>query len=245
MKDTRTIMGMPVTVEIPGGTAVALESVFAHFVDVDQRFSTYKHDSEISRINRGEITLEEASDEMLEIFKLADDTRMQTAGYFDIHTPQGAIDPSGIVKGWAIKRAARLIEHLGFENYWVDAGGDVQTAGFNAKLRPWRVGIRSPFDRKDIVKIIVPRGRGIATSGTYMRGAHIYNPHAAAAVESPLVSLTVIAHDVYEADRFATAAFAMGSSGIHFVEKTPGLEAYTIDRHGIATMTMGLITYAE
>ncbi|TIX91826.1 MAG: FAD:protein FMN transferase, partial [Mesorhizobium sp.] len=93
----------------------------------------------------------------------------------------------------------------------------------------WSVGIRNPFNAQEIVKIVYPRGRGLATSGTYVRGHHIYNPHAIDSPIQDIVSLTVIGADVLEADRFATAAFAMGRDGILFIERTPGLEGYVID----------------
>lgn len=84
---------------------------------------------------------------------------------------------------------------------------------------------------------------GIATSGTYIRGQHIYNPRDAADPLTDVVSLTVIGPDVYEADRFATAAFAMGRQGIYYIEKLADFEGYMIDRTGQATFTSGLGRY--
>ena len=83
----------------------------------------------------------------------------------------------------------------------------------------------------------------MATSGNYIRGDHIYNPHASAEIIKDIVSLTVIAANVYEADRFATAAFAMGADGINFIEKLLGLEGYLVDKNGIATYTSGFEKY--
>jgi FAD:protein FMN transferase len=105
------------------------------------------------------------------------------------------------------------------------------------------VGIRNPFAPAEVVKVVYPRGQGIATSGSYIRGAHIYNPHAPTEDIRDIVSLTVIGPDVLEADRFATAAFAMGNKGILFIEKLPGFEAYAIDAKGIATLTSGFEAY--
>ena len=90
----------------------------------------------------------------------------------------GTLDPSGIVKGWAIRNAAALVARSGARDYFVDAGGDIQSAGHNADGNPWRVGIRNPFDQAEIIKVVDPRGKGVATSGTYVRGQHIYDPHA-------------------------------------------------------------------
>jgi len=233
------LMGMPITVEVVdvSVTAQALENVFAYFTSVEERFSTYKEGSEISRINAGLLQLPDASADMRAVFALAEETKQLTLGYFDIRRSDGTIDPSGLVKGWAILRAARMLEREGFRRYYVEAGGDIQVGGRSADGDAWRVGIRNPFAPEQIIKIVSIHDRGIATSGTYLRGQHIYNPHDPHASLTETVSITVIGPDVYEADRFATAAFAMGRDGIRFIERLPGFEAYMIDAAGIASMT--------
>ncbi|GLV56493.1 FAD:protein FMN transferase [Dictyobacter sp. S3.2.2.5] len=232
-------MGMPITVEVldPDATEATLEQVFNYFVAVDERFSTYKDDSEISRINRGELSLKDCSNDMRTILELGEQTRKETQGYFNIYR-DGYCDPSGIVKGWAIRNAANLLKAQGFQNYYIDAGGDVQVAG-SKDGRPWRIGIRNPFNRNQNVKILTLSDQGIATSGTAIRGQHIYNPHDPQGQITDIVSISVIGPDVYEADRFATAAFAMGGKGIQFIEKLAGFEGYMIDSHARATYTSG------
>lgn len=156
----------------------------------------------------------------------------------------------------------------GFHHFCVNAGGDIQTAGLNPDGMPWKIGIRNPMDVTEIVKVVHLSGEGIATSGTYERGDHIHRPHGSAIENDPVVSLTVIASDVYEADRFATAAFAMGREGIRFIgglskahasqgsggvesqgkgvsdrafgAERAGFEGYQIRASGIATSTPGL-----
>jgi thiamine biosynthesis lipoprotein len=237
-------MGMPVTVEVVETAEVSLfNAVFDYFVYVDEKFSTYKAGSEISRINRGELGCEDASEDMKLIFQLAEQTRRETNGYFDIHH-QGLLDPSGIVKGWAIYNAAEILHKSGSENYYVEAGGDIQASGNNGQGGKWRVGIRNPFNIDQIVKVLLVSDCGVATSGTYVRGQHIYNPKSGDGALTDILSLTVIGPDVYEADRFATAAFAMGRSGIDFIELLPGFEGYMIDKNEQATFTSGFARYA-
>ncbi len=245
MKDARILMGMPVTVEIADGNATmeAIDAVFAYFTWVDETFSTYKKTSEISRINAGTLKLDDACAEMREVFSLSEETKRLTDGYFDIRRPDGSIDPSGLVKGWAILHAAKILGRAGFENYYVEAGGDIQAAGRNSDGNDWTVGIRNPFLPEEIVKIVRLRDAGMATSGSYLRGAHIYNPRDPRQPLSEIVSLTVLGPDVYEADRFATAAFAMGRQGIEFIGKLQGFEGYMVDAAGIATFTGGFPAY--
>lgn len=175
------------------------------------------------------------------ILALCEATRLETRGYFDIrHDDQ--LDPSGLVKGWAILEAAEMLRARGRRDFFIDAGGDIQVAGLKAG-HPWRVGIRNPFKRHEHVKVLALSDRGVATSGTAIRGQHIYNPfHPQRPIED-IVSLTVIGPNVYEADRFATAAFAMGRPGIRFIEDLPGFEGYLIDAQARATYTSGFERY--
>src|SRR4051794_32121808 len=104
MPDTRLIMGMPITIEIVGDAGgVAREAAFQYFHEVDARFSPYRDDSELSAMNRGEVPFGDLSSEMHEVLSLAELTRHETMGFFDIRRPDGRIDPSGLVKGWAIR----------------------------------------------------------------------------------------------------------------------------------------------
>ncbi len=237
-------MGMPVILEVidPRVTGKTFDIVFDYFGYVDQKFSTYKQDSEISLINRHELKLEQSSDDMKTIFALADQTRQESDGYFEVKH-NGLYDPSGIVKGWAIYNAAELLRQAGFENYYVYAGGDIQVSGKNDQGQNWRVGIQNPFNPNEIVKVLSLQDCGIATSGTYVRGQHIYNPHNRDEPVTGIISLTVIGPNVYEADRFVTAAFAMGLKGIHFIEELNGFEGYVIDQHGLATYSTGFERY--
>ncbi len=134
------------------------------------------------------------------------------------------------------------MQKSGWTNFYIDAGGDIQVSGKKAS-RPWRVGIRNPFNRNEHVKVLTITDAGIATSGTAIRGQHIYNPHRPHTPLLDIVSLTVIGPNVYEADRFATAAFAMGRKGISFIDQLPGFEGYMIDASARATFTRGFERY--
>lgn len=243
MRQTKLIMGMPITIDIldsPKDNKI-FKKVFDYFRYVDKTFSTYKKTSEISGINRGEIKESEYSRDMQDILIFSRKTKKDTNGYFDIYR-NGFCDPSGIVKGWAIFNVSKIIKKLGFRNFYIDCGGDIQVGGKN-RGKNWTVGIKNPFDQNQIVKAISIYNKGVATSGTYIRGNHIYNPKDSKSLISDTVCITVIGPNIYEADRFATAAFAMGANGIYFMEKLKNFEAYAIDKKGIATATSGFEKY--
>jgi thiamine biosynthesis lipoprotein len=255
MRQTEMIMGMPMTVGIPdrerldGAEAAArfrtadeaARAVFDLLRALDRQFSPYQAGSETSRIDRGELDPGEASPEMREVLRLADETRRMTDGYFDVWF-RGRFDPSGLVKGWALQRAAELLASDGFASFCIDGGGDLELRGSDDQARPWQVGIRSPFEPAKVIRVLSLQNRGIATSGTYIRGNHIYNPRTGERATG-IASMTIIGPNVLEADRLATAAFAMGPAGIRFMAGFAEFDAYMVDRSGVATYTPGFARY--
>jgi FAD:protein FMN transferase len=244
MKETRLLMDMPITIEVidKNVTSLDIDTIFEYFTNIDNTFSPFKKSSELSQINSGALDITHVSVDMKIVFALCEKTKKETEGYFDINQNR-KYDPSGLVKGWAILHAGSMIKQKGFKNYYVDAGGDIQVCGKNSEGKKWKIGIRNPFNRRENIKIVYLTNQGIATSGSYIRGDHIYNPHDPSKIISTIVSLTVIGPDVYEADRFATACFAMGEKGIYFLEKQKDLEGYMIDKDGKATFTSGFEKY--
>jgi thiamine biosynthesis lipoprotein len=238
-------MGMPVAIEIADLNAKreVFEKVFDYLISVDERFSVYKKNSEITLYNEGKISKENLSEEMKKVLELSEETKNKTDGFFDI-AHEGKIDPSGLVKGWAIYNASKILRQMGFNNFYVEIAGDIEVAGLNSEGKKWAIGIRNPFNKKENVKVVYLSDRGIATSGTAERGQHIYNPQKPKETIKDILSLTVIGPNIYEADRFATAAFAMGSAGIYFIEKLADFEGYLIDKNGMAKMTSGFGKYA-
>ncbi|HSX47574.1 MAG TPA: FAD:protein FMN transferase, partial [Patescibacteria group bacterium] len=182
------------------------------------------------------------SDEVKLIFNLSRLTENQTEGYFNIYK-NGYVDPSGIVKGWAIFNAAQELSNLGYNNFYIEAGGDIEARGLNKLKKKWQIGIRNPFNLNEVIKIVELTNMAVATSGTYIRGTHIYNPHKNNHEVKEIKSISVIGPNIYEADRFATAAFVMGEKGINFIEKLAGFEGYMIDNNKKATLTSGFNTY--
>lgn len=241
-------MGMPVIVNIRDDEVKQefFDDVFNYFIYVDEKFSTYKDTSEITAINNGKIKIESASDDMKLIFKLSEETKKETNGYFDIINRDGKYNPSGIVKGWAIFNASNILKNKGVKNFTIEAGGDIEVSGKKENDELWCIGIQNPFNKKrEIIKKVYLTNKGMATSGTYVRGQHIYNPFNKNVTIDDAVSLTVIGPNIYEADRMATSAFAMGKEGINFIEQLKGFEGYIIDGKGIATMTTGFNNYTQ
>ncbi len=238
-------MGMRANIVVQDAAARAcdLDLAFAGLLAADCRFSPFKPDSEVSRFNRGEIAADALTTEMRDVLALGERTRRESHGYFNMTLTDGRTDPCGIVKGWAVARAAQQLEAMGYSDFYVEVAGDIQCRGGNRLGSPWRVGVRNPFATHEIVKVICPGNAGIATSGSYAQGQHIYNPHAPEDRLDEILSLTVIGPDAQEADRFATAAFAMGRAGLDFIESLQGFEGYEIDVGGMARMTSGLHRY--
>lgn len=238
-------MGMPITIDVRGGDAdpAALDAVYVDLRLVDALFSPFRAESAVSRINAGRLAQGAAEPIVREVLELCRTYEQETGGYFSAWH-NGRLDPSGLVKGWAIARAAAILDARGYRDYFVDAAGDARTRGHRAAGDPWRVGIRHPVERDKVVRVVLATDLAVATSGTYEKGAHIYDPHTGRAATA-LLSMTVVGPSILDADVFATAAFAMGPAGLDFIEGREGYQAYAIDPDLQGSWTSGFDAYCE
>jgi thiamine biosynthesis lipoprotein len=224
------VMGMPVVVDVrdPDVDNAVFDRMFDWLRLVDATFSTYKDDSEVSRINRGELSIEEANPDVREVLDRCEELRHETNGYFDPRPlSRDVLDPSGLVKGWSVDRAAAILEDAGVTNYAVNAGGDMLVRGRALPDDCWRVGIQHPLQRDKVAKVVITNDLAVATSGAYARGDHVLDPHTRRAPEGVL-SVTITGPVLATADAYATAAFAMGLNGPNWTARLRGYEAMTI-----------------
>jgi FAD:protein FMN transferase len=239
IRRTIDVMGMPVTIAVRQKNADTrmLDAAFDEFRLLDRIFSPYRPDSTISQINRGELDIAAAGAEVAHAIEMAGLYERATEGYFSAWL-NGRLDLCGLVKGWAIDRACSKLESSGAESYFVDAGGDVRARGGNGSGDPWRIGIRHPVQHDLVVGVVTGLDLAVATSGTYEKGLHVLNPRTRLAADE-LVSVTVVGADILDADVYATAVLAMGTSGLDFIERVPGYEAYVIGSDLLAGRTSG------
>lgn len=243
------VMGMAVSIDVqdadPGPDAV--DAVVAWLHHVDDTFSTYKDESPISALGRGDIGLDDVSEEIRDVLRDCEELHQLTDGFFDafeVPAPNGTrFDPSGYVKGWSIERAAEILESHGCRNFCINAGGDIALRGVPHGAAEWRVGIRHPFDDEALAVVVEGAGRlSIATSALYERGRHIVDPRNGEAAVN-LASVTIVGPDLGRADGFATAVFVMGLDGLRWIEQQPGYEAYLITNDGMTFWSPGFRTY--
>ena len=206
----------------------AWEAVGVFLRDIEDRFSTFLPTSEISRINKGELHVLDASPDVVEVLDACTWLEHLSDGVFNARRPDGSIDPAGFVKGWAAERAAGLLAEVGLKNYYLRIGGDIQTHGVQSTGDQWRVGIVDPHDATRIHSYVdIPENWAIATSGVAERGQHIWGKDSQP-TNSQFSSLTVIGPHLMWADAFATIAYALGDAGIDWVEKFPDYTAFTL-----------------
>ena len=204
MQEVRDIMGIPIGIDVRDDHVdVDVEPAFAGLHEADAVFSTYREDSDIRRLERGEATLADVHPDVNVVLTACLSLDRDTDGFFSVR-PAGRLDPSGYVKGWAVGRAAEALTAAGAQRFCINAGGDIIGRG-----RPWRVGIRHPREPDALVAVLEVEDLAVATSGSYERGAHIVDPHTGRPPVG-LVSVTVVGPDLALADAYATAAFAMG-----------------------------------
>lgn len=235
MNRVEHVMGFPVSLRVDDEDVPerAADEVFAWLREVDARFSPYRPDSEVCRYDRGELERQELSDDLVEVLDLCEHYRRATGGAFDARLPGRGLDPNAVVKGWSVQRAADLLRAAGARRFVLNAGGDVVAAG-----GPWRVGVRHPEHADKLCAVLEVTDGAVATSARYERGDHIVDGRTGRPATG-LLSLTVVASSLTEADSVATAAFAMGAEGIGWAASLPGCEVFAVDADGQVLRTEG------
>lgn len=225
------VMGMPISLALRGAhtqDAAAVDAWSACLADLrvaDRVFSTYRDDSHVSRLARGEIGLDDCPAMVREVLDLAERARQESGGAFDVRRPgpDGSLvlDPSGVVKGWAVQRASAHLRSLDDTDFSLSAGGDL-VCHVAADERPeWQVGVEDPSDPSRVLAVVPVRRGAVATSGHAHRGRHVVDARTGAP-PSAVASVTVVAPDLTWADIDATAAYAMGAQGAAWLRTRPG-----------------------
>lgn len=216
-------MGFPVSVRIddPDFPAGPVEELFAWLRETDARFSPFRPDSEVSRLGRGELPL--VGPDLREVLDLCEEYRLATGGAFDVRLPGRGLDPCAVVKGWSVQRGAELLRAAGARRFCVNAGGDVVVGG-----GPWRVGVRHPEHAGRLCAVLDLTDRAVATSARYERGDHILDARTGRPATG-LLSMTVVAPTLTEADSVATAAFALGAEGVEWAAARDHCEVFAVD----------------
>lgn len=260
------VMGTVATITVVAGDLgreglqFALDRSCAELHRADSLFSTWKADSPMSRVRRGELDLADAPDVIRDVLELCEQARAASAGWFDPWAMPGGVDPTGLVKGWAVERARDVLVRAGAAGVMVNVGGDLAVSGTapddHAGHEPglqrtdsrWRVGITHPWKSGALARVIEVNGSGagaaVATSGTYERGAHLFDPWSRRP-RCSLASATVIGPSLAMADAFATA-LAVGGDRVLTApwRSLDGFEAYLIRSDGSELATSGVVTWS-
>lgn len=255
------VMSMPISLAMRGRHAAddegraAWSEVMEVLREVDRVFSTFRPESYISRLGRGEITLADCPPEVAEVIALGDQAERESGGAFRIRRagPDGrmTLDPSGVVKGWAVERAAVHLRALEATDFCLSAGGDMVcrtvhvgpwpgpgVAPAAGTAVPWRIGIEHPHATDKLIAMIPVFNGAVATSGTAHRGAHLVDARTGEA-PSGVASVTVVANSLTWADIDATAAYAQGAEAAAWLETRPGRSGLVVWEDGTTTLFSG------
>jgi len=230
---TEHVWGTVVSIDVrdPGTTDAvvdaAWESVRAELHRVDAVYSTYRAESVISRLRAGGTHV--IADDVAEVIERCLEARLGTRGAFDPWQADGGFDPSGLVKGWAADRCARILRQHGLRSFTVDAAGDLVCHGSAGSGHAgWPIGIAHPDDPSAVVAVVEIEDGAIATSGTSQRGEHVIDPFTGGPARGARQA-TVIGPDGALADAYATALVVSGVSGASWFTGLPGWSAYVIE----------------
>lgn len=229
-------MGTIVTIDAYGeladdarGRARALARARAGLQLADALFSTYKPDSPISQLRRGEIDEAALAEPIRCVLERCRELRDLSQGWFDPWSLPGGVDPTGYVKGWAAQQALAVLNTIA-PCVIVNAAGDLVVSAALPDGSPVRAGIVDPANRHQIL-VVAEVTAALATSGTAERGAHLFDPFTGRA-QARAASASVCGADLGTADALATALAVAGRQGLAMIEQISGYEGLVIEEEG-------------
>lgn len=205
---------------LPEELEVAVRACFDELHDLDRVFSTYRPDSDVSRLRAGELDLASADPRVALVHGACVEAKQATGGLFDAWH-QGWFDPTGYVKGWAIETATEralrpLLGRAGVQAVGLGVGGDMQLYTAPGSDWSWGVGIADPRRAGEVVATVEVRTGAVATSGTAERGSHIVDPRTGSPALS-VASATIVADGATDADLWATTAVIAGFHDLSWI----------------------------
>ncbi|MCU1441169.1 MAG: thiamine biosynthesis protein [Rhodoglobus sp.] len=238
MRHVFETMGTVASIDVPRAHVDELARIESIFRTLEARFSLYSATSELSRVANGSLSLVDATSTLRGTYARATEWRIATGGIFSPHRPDGAIDLNGIVKAEAIEEAGALLRDAGCDDWSINVGGDLLTAGRNRFL-PWVTGIADPMDESSLLCSVALGGsrRAIATSGSAQRGDHIWL--GGSRRPSQFRQASVIADDIVTADVLATAVIAGGPDALDDLTERWDVDVLTVDRDWQLAATPG------
>lgn len=244
LRHVHAVMGTMVSFDVrlgdakPNAAHLALARACARLDRADAVFSTWKPNSPMSLLRRNAMTLDKTPAEVAEVLELCALARDLSDGWFDPWKMPGGIDPTGLVKGWAVDQALGELRAAGVRAAIVSAGGDLATFGGPEPGLPWRIGVRDPRAIDKIAYILESPG-AVATSGCYERGSHVIDPKTGR-TETRCESATVTGPELWLADALATGLLVAGEAGLAVIEAVEGYGGCVISEGGSIAATGSL-----
>lgn len=241
---TEPVMGTVVSFHVYPGPAPAeavrgaVERACVRLHELDGLFSTWEPESPTSRFRRGELDGEPPA-ELDEVLRLCRTAVEWSGGWFDPWAMPDGVDPTGLVKGWAVERVMEVVRESGVEAAMINGGGDVAVLGEPPGGGAWRIGIRHPW-RPDGLACVLETRVAVATSGSYERGPHLVDPRDGSMAKAA-ASATVTGPSLAMADALATALAVGGEEVLAGLGALDGYEGYLVGLDGAERSTTGIV----
>lgn len=217
----------------------AIDRACRRLHELDAVFSTWSPTSPMSRLRSGEIGLKDVPGEIPLVLDICERAKQLSQGWFDPWAMPGGLDPTGLVKGWAIAEALAIVQRAGVDTATVNGGGDIAVLGTPPGGDAWRVGIQHPW-RPGALACVLETTVAVATSGCYERGCHLIDPRDCSR-PALVASATVTGGDLAFVDALATALAVAGDEVLSLISSLDGYEAYLIRADGSEEATAGIV----
>jgi len=146
-----------------------------------------------------------------------------------VNLPDGcSLDLGGVAKGWAAQQAMLRLSRIA--PALVNAGGDIAISDEQQSGDPWFIGVTDPLNPEIHLQMLQVKSGGVATSGKdyhkwLLNGKwvhHILDPRTSQPAQTDVLTATILAPSVLEAETAAKTTFILGSqAGTQWLNSHP------------------------
>jgi thiamine biosynthesis lipoprotein len=164
-----------------------------------------------------------------------------------LKTKGARIGVRSVARGYALERAAAVLEQKGLTDFVIAAAGDLIVRGQKG-ARPWMVGVQDPRAAGHFAALGAPANAAVMTTGDYeefffdggVRYHNVIDPRTGQPA-TKCRSVTVVAKDALTAEGLSRAVFVLGArDGIALIERLKGVDAVVVTSDNKVVLSRGL-----
>ena len=162
--------------------------------------------------------------------------------------PGMRVDLGALAKGYIADKVKALLLDRGVKSGVIDLGRNILLSGEKPGGAAFSIGVQSPMNSGDLLRVLALKDKSLVTSGTYeryfehegKRYHHVLDPFTGFPADQDLLAVTILSDSSLWGDALSTACLLLGvEQGMALVDSIPDAEALFVRTDGTVVTSAG------